>query len=161
MTYSKIQNDIINYLDTQYDVRSIEGFDLVGGEVVAEVTAFDGIAYTRFNIMPDGFTNVFNYVISAQHVNKLNGNREQAEQVTEAVMEYLYDAGTANKKTIIASICHDKGYARQNVSDAIEYLLSEGYITSAREKQSIVFSINRDVIDKQPENLFQSNQTTS
>lgn len=98
---------------------------------------------------------------SAQHVNKLNGNREQAEQVTEAVMEYLYDAGTANKKTIIASICHDKGYARKNVSDAIEYLLSEGYIAAAREKQSIMFSINRDVIEKQPENLFQSNQTTS
>lgn len=70
MTYSKIQNDIINYLDTQYDVRSIEGFDLVGGEVVVEVTVFDGITYTRFNIMPDGDTNVFNYCISAQHVNK-------------------------------------------------------------------------------------------
>lgn len=68
--YTKIQDDIINYLNTQYDIRSIEGFDLVGGEVVVEVTVFDGIAYTRFNIMPDGFTNVFNYVASAQHVNK-------------------------------------------------------------------------------------------
>lgn len=70
MSYSKIQNDIIDYLDTRYDVRSIEDFDLVGGEAVIEVTTFDGMAYTRFNIMPDGDTNVFNYCISAQHINK-------------------------------------------------------------------------------------------
>lgn len=83
-------------------------------------------------------------------------NKAQAQQIASDVLDYLLDVPNANKKTIIASVCHNKGYAKQAVADTIEYLLAEGFIVSAREKQSIMFSVNRDIIDKLPDEQFQT-----
>jgi len=55
---TKVQEDIITYLDAEYDIRAIEDMDIGGGNDCIEVTTFNGDAYVRFNVMPDGTTDM-------------------------------------------------------------------------------------------------------
>lgn len=71
MNYSEIQNKVIDHLDKYYNITAIEDFDFEHNgvlEKVVEVTLFDGEKYFRYNIWPDGETEIFTFAQESKWV---------------------------------------------------------------------------------------------
>lgn len=78
----------------------------------------------------------------AQSNHKTETAKATAQRIATDVLAYLVKVGTASKKQVVASLCHESGYSRSGVQDALMYLQTCNIVLSSTEGKNTNYFIN-------------------
>ena len=78
----------------------------------------------------------------AQSNHKTENAKATAQRIATDVLAYLVKVGTASRKQVVASLCHESGYSRSGVQDALMYLQTCNIVLSSTEGKTTNYFIN-------------------